>query len=47
MADLKKYDNYPFWIMVISNAVSLSIYGLGFFIMYRLGWIISILFNKQ
>ncbi|MFC2138380.1 hypothetical protein ACFLTE_09415 [Bacteroidota bacterium] len=39
-----KYDNYPTWIVIISNFVSLSIYGLGFMILIQLGWIISILY---
>jgi hypothetical protein len=39
-----KYENYPWWIVLLSNAVSLSIYGLGFFIMFRASWIISILY---
>jgi hypothetical protein len=44
MDQLKKYENFPWWIVVISNAVSLSIYVLGFTIMLRLSWIISILY---
>jgi len=44
MIEIKKYDNYPLWIVILSNTVSISIYGLGFMIMTRLGWIISILY---
>ncbi len=39
------YDNYPWRIIVLSNAVSLSIYGLGFAIMVQSGWIISFLYT--
>jgi hypothetical protein len=39
-----KYDNYPFWIIALSNTVSLLIYGLGFIIMFRLGWAVSFLY---
>jgi hypothetical protein len=41
---MKTYENYPVWIIMISNIVSLSIYGLGFFIMIRPGIIFSVLF---
>jgi len=44
MERTQKYDNYPLWIVIMSNFVSLSIYGLGFIIMIRLGWIFSILY---
>jgi hypothetical protein len=44
MIESNKYDNYPWWIVILSNIVSLSIYGLGFMIMIRLGWIISIFY---
>lgn len=33
----KGYENYPLWIVIISNCVSFAIYFLGAFIMYRLG----------
>ncbi|MCK4662962.1 MAG: hypothetical protein KAT68_08865 [Bacteroidales bacterium] len=44
MIKTKKYNNYPFGMVVLSNTVSFLIYGLGFLIMFRLGWIISILY---
>ena len=44
MIESNKYCDYPWWIVLLSNAVSLSIYGLGFFIMFRASWIISILY---
>lgn len=39
-----KYDNFPLWIVVLSNAVSLSVYILGFIIMMRLSLFISIIY---
>jgi len=39
-----KYDSYPWWIVLSSNAVSLSIYGLGFFIIFQASRIISIFY---
>ena len=44
MIKLDKYENYPWWIAVLSNLLSLSIYGLGFFIMLKAYWILSILY---
>jgi uncharacterized membrane protein len=44
MIESNKFENYPWWILILSNALSLSIYGLGFMIMIRLGWIISIIY---
>jgi len=31
--------NFPFGMVLLSNVVSLSIYGLGFFIIHKSGWI--------
>ena len=39
-----KYDNYPLRTLIISNFVSLLIYGLGFMILIQLGSVISILY---
>ena len=33
----KCYENYPFWIILVSNFVSIAIYLLGGFIIYQLG----------
>ncbi len=44
METLKKYENYPFWIVILSNLVSFFIYGLGFFIMHKTGMIFSMLY---
>jgi hypothetical protein len=44
METIKRYENYPIGIVIISNFVSLSIYGLGFLIIFRLGLAFSFLF---
>ena len=44
MTETKKIEKYPVWIVILSNTVSILIYGLGFLIMFRLEWIISILY---
>ena len=38
MEEPKCYDNYPIWIVVVSNAVAVAIYTLGAFIIYQIGW---------
>ncbi|MFC1501086.1 hypothetical protein ACFL58_01385 [Elusimicrobiota bacterium] len=37
--DNKRHENYPAWIVIISNFVSLAIYAIGAFIIYKLGLI--------
>ncbi len=44
METVKRYENYPILTVILSNLVSLTIYGLGFIIMIRLGWIFSFLY---
>ena len=44
METVKGHENYPFWVVILSNLVSLSIYGLGFIIIIRLGLIVSFLY---
>jgi hypothetical protein len=44
METIKRYENYPIGIVLLSILVSLAIYGLGFFIIYKLGWAFSILY---
>lgn len=44
METSKTYEDYPIWIVTLSNFVSISIYVLGFIITYRLGWIPSIIY---
>lgn len=44
METTKTYENYPVWIVALSNLLSLLIYGCGFIIMLHLGWIVAFLF---
>ncbi|VVB51560.1 Uncharacterised protein [uncultured archaeon] len=37
MAKVGCYENYPWWIVVLSNFVSIAVYGVGAFIMYQFG----------
>jgi len=37
MAQPKPYNNYPCWIVLVSNLVSIAIYALGAFILSRIG----------
>lgn len=39
-----RFENYPIWIVILSNLVSLAIYGLGFFIIWGLGWVFACLY---
>jgi len=39
METSERYENYPVQTVVLSNLVSLGIYGLGLFIMQKTGWI--------
>jgi hypothetical protein len=38
------YENYPFWIVFLSNLVSIAIYLIGAFIVYQIGLIWLILY---
>jgi hypothetical protein len=42
METTKTYENYPSWIPVLSNLVSVLIYSSAFIITLRLGWIAAI-----
>jgi hypothetical protein len=44
METIKRYENYPIWIVILSNLVLLAIYGLGFLIIFRLGLVFSFLY---
>lgn len=44
MIESKQYENFPFWIVLLSNLVSLSIYILGYLILFHLGWYFSIFY---
>ena len=40
----KTHDNFPIWIVILSNSVSIIIYLTGFLITYYLSWIVAILY---
>jgi hypothetical protein len=40
----KTHENFPVWIVILSNLVSISIYISGFVITLQLGWIAAVLF---
>lgn len=44
METIKSYENYPIRIVILSNLVSFLIYILGFIIIYKIGWIYSIIY---
>jgi len=45
MSHQKTYENYPAWIVLISNLLSISVYLIGAFIIYKTGliWLIAYL----
>jgi hypothetical protein len=44
MGTTGKYENYPIWIVILANLVSIAIYALGFLIIHRLGLFFSLLY---
>jgi len=40
----KTHENFPAWIVILSNLVSILIYTSGFIITLRLGWIAAVLY---
>jgi hypothetical protein len=44
METIRTYENYPAWILILSNIVSLATYASGFIIMYQTGLIIAALY---
>lgn len=44
MNTIRTYVNYPIGIVLIANLLSISIYALGFFILWHVQWILSVLF---
>jgi len=44
METVKTYENYPIWVVILSNLLSIAIYALGFVILIRLGLIFSLLY---
>jgi hypothetical protein len=45
MGQSRSFENYPYWILFISNVVSISTYFIGAFIIYQLGiiWLLPYL----
>jgi hypothetical protein len=41
---MQKYENYPWWIVLISNLLSIAIYALGIFVLYKPGILFAILY---
>ena len=44
MENLKRYESYPLWIILLSNLNALLLYGLGFAIMLRIGSVFALLY---
>jgi len=44
METVKRYENYPTGIVFLSNFVSITIYGIGFFVILRLGLAFALLY---
>ena len=44
MENLKRYESYPLWIVLLSNLHSFLLYWLGFAIMLRIGIVFSLLY---
>jgi hypothetical protein len=44
METIKRYENYPMGNVILSNVVSLTIYVLGFFVVFRVGWVYSLFY---
>lgn len=44
MQEKQSYENFPFWIPLLSGALSLTIYGLGLYIFYHLGILFAVLY---
>ncbi len=44
MKESKYYEEYPLWIILFSNVVSLVIYAIGAFVIYRIGLIWLVLY---
>jgi hypothetical protein len=44
MEEVESYESFPFWIVLLSGLVSLSIYAVGAFILSRLGTVYLILY---
>jgi hypothetical protein len=40
----EKYENFPLHIVILSNTLSILIYGIGLYIIFKLNWILGILY---
>jgi len=38
------YEDYPLWIVLITNSIAFSIYAAGAFVLYQIGWIWLVLY---
>ena len=44
MDKMKTHENFPAWIVLLANAVSILLYVIGLFICFRLNWIAGTLY---
>jgi hypothetical protein len=44
MKQQKCYENYPFWIVLFSNIVSIAIYAAGAIVLFQISWILMALY---
>lgn len=44
METTKTHENFPIWIVILSNLVSFLIYSSGFIIILQLGWTVAVLY---
>jgi hypothetical protein len=44
MDNSQRYENYPGWVVVLSNLNQILSYGLGFLVMYKIGLIFAFLY---
>ena len=44
MDTTQRYENFPGWIVVLSNLNQILIYGLGFLVMYKIGLVFSLFY---
>jgi hypothetical protein len=45
MKKVVRYENYPAWVVAVSNFVTLGIYGLGLFIMIKAGAFFAVVYG--
>ncbi len=44
MESNKTYEKFPIWIVLVSNLLSISLYGLGFLVIFNLGWLFALIY---